>query len=186
MGDPFQLTPPLSEADVMPLRAGDAVLITGTIYTARDAAHKRLIETLEAGRDMPFDVRGQILYYVGPSPAPPGKPIGSAGPTTSGRMDRYTPALLAAGLKATIGKGARSKSVVAAMREHKAVYLAAVGGVAALLASTIVAAEPVAYEDLGTEMIRRLTVEDFPALVINDVLGNDLYEIGAEEFALDQ
>jgi len=168
--------------DVERLTVGQKVLLNGTIYTGRDAAHKRLVEALERDDPLPFEPEGQIIYYVGPSPAKPGRPIGSAGPTTSYRMDAYTPALLAAGLRATIGKGQRGEAVIEAMAEHKAVYLAAVGGAAALIARSIVAAEPVAYEDLGTEMIRRLTVEDFPAVVVNDTRGNDLYREGRERY----
>jgi len=151
------------------------VLISGVLYTARDAAHKRMIETLERGEELPFDVRGQVLYYVGPTPAPPGRVIGAAGPTSSYRMDAYAPALLARGLKGMIGKGPRSESVKQALQEHTAVYLGGLGGAGALLARTIRAAELVAYEDLGTEAIRRLEVEGFPAIVINDCYGGDAY-----------
>jgi len=164
------------------LNVGDTVLISGTIYTGRDAAHKRLIELLEAGKELPIDIKGQIIYYVGPSPARPGKPVGSAGPTTSYRMDPYAPKLLALGLKAMIGKGSRSQDVINAMKKHKAVYLAAVGGAAALIARSIKKAEIVAYEDLGSEAIRRMEVEDFPAIVVNDTKGNDLYKIGTEQY----
>ncbi len=170
-----RLSPPLSDSDVEGLRAGDRVLITGVLYTARDAAHKRLIELIESGGELPFDIKGQIIYYVGPTPAKPGQVIGSAGPTTSGRMDAYTPKLLELGLKATIGKGARSSAVKEAMKKYKAVYMAAVGGAAALISKCIKKAEVIAYEDLGPEAIRRLEVEDFPAVVINDIYGNDLF-----------
>jgi fumarate hydratase subunit beta len=173
-----KLKPPLRDRDVRRLEAGQLVHITGTVYTARDAAHARLVALLEAGESLPFDPRGQIIYYVGPSPAPPGLPIGAAGPTTSYRMDRFTPRLLAAGIKATIGKGARSNDVLEAMREHHAVYLAATGGAAALLASRILSAEVIAFEDLGPEAVHRLEVREFPTVVINDVQGNDLYELG--------
>jgi fumarate hydratase subunit beta len=174
----IDLSPPLTDERVASLRAGDVVRITGEIYTARDAAHARLVELLDRGDPLPFDPVGQILYYVGPAPAPPGLPIGAAGPTTSYRMDKFTVPLLKAGIKATIGKGARSNDVVEAMREYKAVYLAATGGAGALLASRIVHCEVVAFEDLGTEAVHRIKVEGFPAVVINDLNGNDLYEIG--------
>jgi len=183
MPSPIQLTPPLTDADVERLRAGDRVLISGVVYTARDAAHKRLVALVDAGEKLPFDLRGQIIYYVGPTPAPPGRPIGSAGPTTSSRMDSYAPKLLANGLKAMVGKGQRSVAVIEAMKTHKAVYLAAVGGAGALLAKTVKKAEIVAYEDLGAEAIRRLTVENFPAVVVNDVRGNDLYQDGLRRYA---
>ncbi|MBM4085743.1 MAG: Fe-S-containing hydro-lyase [Planctomycetes bacterium] len=182
MPSPIQLIPPLTIADVERLRAGDRVLISGVVYTARDAAHKRLVALVDAGEKLPFDLRGQIIYYVGPTPAPPGRPIGSAGPTTSSRMDSYAPKLLANGLKAMVGKGQRSVAVIEAMKTHKAVYLAAVGGAGALLAKTVKKAEIVAYEDFGAEAIRRLTVENFPAVVVNDVLGNDLYKEGVRRF----
>ena len=182
MTKPIKITPPLSDADVERLRAGDKVLITGVLYTARDAAHKRLVELLDKGEKLPFDVKGQIIYYVGPTPPKPGQIIGSAGPTTSGRMDAYTPRLLELGLKGTIGKGQRSAEVVEAMKKYKAVYLAAVGGAAALIAKTIKKAEIVAYEDLGPEAIRRLEVVDFPAIVVNDINGNDLFRIGVERY----
>src|SRR3989337_2208091 len=177
MGNPIKLPPPLTDKDVENLRAGDKVLITGVLYTARDAAHKRLIELLDKGEKLPFDVKGQLIYYVGPTPAKPGQVIGSAGQTTSGRMDAYTPRLLELGLKGTIGKGQRSAEVVEAMKKYKAVYLAAVGGAAALIAKTIKKAEIVAYEDLGPEAIRRLEVVDFPAIGVNDINGNDLFKI---------
>ena len=182
MTQPIKLTPPLTDKDVEKLKAGDKVLITGVLYTARDAAHKRFIELLDKGEKLPFDVKGQLIYYVGPTPAKPGQVIGSAGPTTSGRMDAYTPRLLELGLKGTIGKGQRSAEVVEAMKKYKAVYLAAVGGAAALIAKTIKKAEIVAYEDLGPEAIRRLEVVDFPAIVVNDINGNDLFRIGVERY----
>ncbi len=182
MAYPIKITPPLSDADVDKLKAGDKVLITGILYTARDAAHKRLFELLERGEKLPFDVKGQLIYYVGPTPAKPGQVIGSAGPTTSGRMDAYTPRLLELGLKGTIGKGQRSQEVIEAMKKNKAVYLAAVGGAAALIAKSIKKAEVIAYEDLGPEAIRRLEVVDFPAIVVNDINGNDLFKIGVEKF----
>jgi fumarate hydratase subunit beta len=173
---PHLLTTPLEEPQALALRAGDRVLITGAVYTARDAAHKRMVEALAAGRGLPFDPRGQVIYYAGPSPAPPGRVIGAAGPTTSSRMDAYAPALYEAGIRATIGKGARSGEVRRAIVECRALYLAAVGGAGALLARCIRAVEVVAYAELGTEAVRRLTVEDFPAVVVNDAHGADLYE----------
>jgi fumarate hydratase subunit beta len=176
------LKTPLSDKDVEALHSGDKVLITGCIYTARDAAHKRLIELIDKGLELPFDIKGQVIYYVGPTPPKPGKPIGSAGPTTSYRMDTYTVKLLEKGLRATIGKGNRTPPVIEAMKKYKAVYLAAVGGAGALLARTIKRAEVIAYEDLGPEAIRKLYVEDFPAIVINDIYGNDLYEIGVKKY----
>lgn len=171
----YHLTTPLTDADVVPLKSGDVVYITGHIYTARDAAHKRLIETLDAGNPLPFDLKGALIYYVGPSPAPPGRPIGSAGPTTSYRMDTYAPRLHALGLKGTIGKGKRSDEVKSALAEHKAVYLGATGGAGALLSQRITDAKIIAYEELGPEAIRELTVKDFPLLVINDCHGGELY-----------
>jgi len=183
VGDLVHLTTPLSDDDVVRLKAGDRVRLFGVLLTGRDAAHKRLIEALDAGQPLPVDVRGQIIYYVGPTPPPPGMVIGSAGPTTGGRMDRYAPRLMALGLKGMIGKGHRSQPVRDAMREHRAVYFGAVGGAGALLSGFITAAEVVAYEDLGTEAIRRLTVEDFPVIVVDDTHGNDLYEEGVKQYA---
>lgn len=174
----MRLTAPLTDDVVAQLRAGDSVLISGTIYVARDAAHKRLAAALEAGQPLPFDLRGQIVYYMGPSPARPGRPIGSAGPTTSYRMDPYTPALLAAGLKGMIGKGNRSQVVREALQRYRAVYFASVGGAAALIAQSVRAAEVIAYPELGAEAVRRLEVVDFPAIVINDAYGGDAYETG--------
>lgn len=169
------LTTPLSDADVEKLRSGDVVYITGHIYTARDAAHKRLVDALDKGDNLPFDLEGALVYYVGPSPAPPGRPIGAAGPTTSYRMDTYAPRLHALGLKGSIGKGKRNDAVKAALKEHKAVYLGATGGAGALLSQRITDARVIAYEDLGPEAIRELTVKDFPVLVINDCHGGELY-----------
>lgn len=166
---------PLNGEDIEQLRCGEQVLIQGTVYAARDAAHRRMVEALEKGQSLPFDLRGQIIYYVGPCPAPPGKVIGSAGPTTSGRMDAYAPLLIKEGLRAMVGKGDRSPEVVEAMREHKAVYLAAVGGAGAYLARRIVSAEVVAYPDLGPEALLRLEVQDFPCIVVIDCQGNNLY-----------
>lgn len=182
MTEPIRITPPLTDADVEGLRAGDKVLITGVIYTARDAAHKRLIELIEKGEKLPIELKGQIIYYVGPTPAKPGQAIGSAGPTTSGRMDAYTPKLLELGLKGMVGKGGRGKEVIEAIKKHRCVYMAAVGGAAALIARSIRKAEIVAYEDLGPEAIRRLEVVDFPAIVANDVHGGDLFAQGVEKY----
>ncbi|HET8578085.1 MAG TPA: Fe-S-containing hydro-lyase [Methylomirabilota bacterium] len=177
------ITPPLTDADVELLKAGDRVRITGVMYTARDAAHGRLLPLIEAGKPLPIDVKGQIIYYTGPSPARPGDVVGSIGPTTGGRMDKYTPKLLALGLKGTLGKGARSQPVKDALREHKAVYFGAIGGAGAVLSRFVRKLKVVAYEDLGTEAIRRLEVEGFPAIVINDCHGGDLYEDGMKQFA---
>ena len=178
----IHLKTPLKTEDLEKLKIGDQVYITGTVYTGRDAAHKRLVELLEKGEKLPFDPEGQIIYYVGPAPAPPGKPIGSAGPTTSYRMDPYAPALIAKGLKGMIGKGARDKGVKDAMTEHKAVYFAAVGGAAALIAKSIKSAELIAYEDLGAEAVRRLEVKDLPVVVVIDSEGNNLYEEGKKAY----
>ena len=179
----ISLTLPLKTEDIEKLRAGDQVLLTGTLYTGRDAAHRRLIESLEKGGKLPIDLRGQVLYYVGPTPAPPGRPIDAAGPTTSGRMDRYTPQLLAAGLKGMIGKGFRSPAVKESIKRHKAIYFAAIGGAGALISKSIKKAEVVAYPDLGTEAIHRLEVENFPVIVINDIHGGDLYQEGTARYA---
>ncbi len=173
-----ELTMPLSRENVSALRAGDLVRLTGPLYTARDAAHKRLIALMAEGKPLPLPIRDQVLYYVGPTPAPPGLPIGSAGPTTSYRMDSYTPPLLDAGLAGMIGKGVRSREVIGAMIRNKAVYFGATGGAAALLARSVTKAEVIAFPDLGTEAIRRLTVSAFPAIVLIDSLGNSLYETG--------
>lgn len=170
------LRAPLSDAEILPLRAGDLVRFDGHIYTARDAAHQRLVAALEAGEALPLDLNGQVIYYVGPTPAVEGRPVGAAGPTTSGRMDRYTPALLRTGVRALIGKGYRSPAVREALVQYGALYLAATGGAGALLGATITAAEVVAYADLGPEAIYRFTVQDFPAIVVNDTLGSDLYQ----------
>jgi fumarate hydratase subunit beta len=177
------LTPPLTDADVESLRSGDRVRISGVLYTARDAAHGRLLPLIEAGRALPIDVRGQIIYYTGPSPARPGDVVGSIGPTTGGRMDTFTPALLALGLKGTIGKGGRSEAVKEALRAHKGVYFGAIGGAGAVLSRFVKKLEVVAYEDLGTEAIRRLEVDGFPAIVINDCHGGDLYQDGMKQYA---
>lgn len=177
-----KITSPFSDETIAGLRAGDQVLISGTLYTARDAAHGRLIDALDRKQELPFDPRGQTIYYVGPTPPPPGRVIGSAGPTTSGRMDSFTPRLLAAGLKGMIGKGSRSPEVKRAIKKHRAIYFAATGGAGALIARSIKAVEMVAYEDLGTEAIRKLTVEDLPAIVVNDIHGGDLYEEGKARY----
>ena len=176
---------PLSEKTVAGLKAGDNLLLYGVLYVARDAAHRRMIETLDKGKTLPFDIKGQTLYYMGPSPAPPGRVIGSAGPTTSARMDPYTPRLLAAGLKGMIGKGVRSPKVKKALKKYKAVYLAAVGGAGALISKTIVKSEVVAYADLGPEAILKLEVKEFPVTVINDIYGGDLYIQGKKKYSLD-
>jgi fumarate hydratase subunit beta len=178
-----KLTTPLTDNAIEQLHAGDKVSITGTIYVGRDAAHKRLVASLEAGEPLPFDPTGQIIYYMGPAPAKPGDPIGSAGPTTSYRMDPYAPKMLEAGLKGMIGKGNRSMRVRQAMQEHKAVYLAATGGAGALIAKSIKSATVIAYDDLGAEALRRLEVEDFPAIVVNDIYGGDAYEHGLKQFS---
>ena len=167
---------PVRKEDMVSLCAGDYVYLTGTIYTARDAAHKRMQETLAEGNALPMQLEGNIIYYMGPSPAREGRAIGSAGPTTASRMDKYTPALLDLGLKGMIGKGKRSLEVKAAIRRNKAVYFAAVGGAGALLSKSIVKSEVIAYDDLGTEAIRKLEVKDFPVIVVIDSEGNDLYE----------
>ncbi len=179
----IKLTTPLSDDVVAKLRIGQKVLLNGVLYTGRDAAHKKMIELLDNGKDLPFDLRGQIIYYVGPSPAKPGRVIGSAGPTTSGRMDVYAPRLIALGLKGMVGKGKRSPEVIKAMKQFKAVYFAAVGGAAALISKCIKEAEVVAYPELGPEAIHRLVVEDFPVIVVNDALGGDLYEEGTKIYA---
>lgn len=182
MTEPIRLKTPLTNQDVERLKIGDRVLLNGIIYTGRDAAHKRLYDLLKEGKELPFDIRGQIIYYVGPTPAKPGQVFGSAGPTTSYRMDAYAPALIEKGLKGMIGKGMRSDAVKEAMKKDKAVYFAATGGAGALLAKKVKKAEVVAYEDLGPEAIRRLEVEDLPVIVINDVRGNDLYIEGEKRY----
>jgi fumarate hydratase subunit beta len=182
VSEAIRITPPLSEADARALEAGDEVLITGTIYTARDAAHRRLVDLLDAGGEPPFGLEGQVIYYVGPTPASPGRPVGSAGPTTSTRMDPFTPRVLAEGVRAVIGKGDRSAEVAEALAEHGAVYLAATGGAGALLAERIKSAEVVAWPELGTEAVHRFEVEDFPAIVVMDARGGDLYRSGREKY----
>jgi len=173
---------PLTDKIIADLKAGDDLLLSGVLYVARDAAHKRMVEALDRGDPLPFDIKGQTIYYMGPSPAPPGKVIGSAGPTTSSRMDIYTPRLLAAGLKGMIGKGVRSPEVKEALKKYKAVYLAAVGGAGALISKTIIKSEVVAYPELGPEAILKIEVKDFPATVINDIYGGDLYAEGKAQY----
>ena len=167
---------PISDEEIKELRAGDMLYLTGTIYTARDAAHKRMYEAIQRGEEVPFELNGAFVYYLGPTPARPGQVIGSAGPTTSSRMDKYTPILLEHGLKGMIGKGKRSQAVIDSIVEHGAIYLAAVGGLGALLSKRIVKSEVIAYDDLGTEAIRKLEVEKLPVVVIIDTLGNNAYE----------
>ncbi len=177
---------PFDDETVRNLRSGDRVLITGVICVARDAAHKRMIESLDAGNPLPFYIKGQTIYYMGPTPARPGQPIGSAGPTTSSRMDVYTPRLIAGGLKAMIGKGSRSPAVKDAMKKYQAVYLSAIGGTGALISKSIKKSEIVAYEELGAEAVRRLEVVDFPVIVINDIYGGDLYQEGKARYRIEQ
>ncbi len=181
--DRIKLQLPLDPEQVKTLRAGDLVSLSGVLYTARDAAHKRLVAALDQGEPLPLAIDGATIYYAGPCPAKPGRPIGSAGPTTSGRMDAYAPRLLAQGLVAMIGKGARTEAVIEAMKQHGAVYFGATGGAGALLAQRIKSAEVVAYGDLGAEAIRRLVVEDFPVIVLIDSQGNNLYESGPKAWA---
>ena len=178
-----RITTPLTDEAIADLRSGDKVLITGYLYTARDAAHKRMVETIEKGGEPPIDLEGQIIYYVGPTPPREGQVIGSAGPTTAIRMDRYVEPLLKLGLKGMIGKGYRSPQVRELLKKYRAVYFAAVGGVAVLLQKHIKSSEMIAYEDLGTEAIRRLYVEDFPVIVANDIYGGDIFEEGKKKYA---
>ncbi len=175
---------PMDKAAIEELKAGDMVFISGTIYTARDAAHKRMSEALQSGEQLPIDLKGNIIYYMGPSPAREGRPIGSAGPTTASRMDKYTPKLLDLGLSGMIGKGKRSKDVIEAMVRNGAVYFAAIGGAGALLSKAITESEVIAYDDLGTEAIRKLTVDRFPAIVVIDSKGNNLYETATAEYTI--
>ena len=179
-----KVTLPLTDETLKGLKAGDNILLTGVIYVARDAAHKRLVEALDQGKPLPLDIKGQTVYFMGPSPAKPGQPIGSAGPTTSGRMDAYSPRLIAEGLKGMIGKGMRSPAVKDAMKKYKAVYLAAIGGAGALIARSIKKSEVIAYEELGAEAIRRLEVADFPVTVVNDIYGGDLYQEGKAKYKI--
>lgn len=182
MSNIIHLKTPLQDNEIANLRIGDRVFLGGIVYTARDAAHKRLAELIDQGKELPFDIRDQIIYYVGPSPARPDRPIGSCGPTTSYRMDVYTPRLLARGLKATIGKGDRSECVIEAMKQYRAVYFVATGGAAALLAKAVKKADIIAYKDLGAEAVMRIEVEDFPVVVANDIYGNDLYREGIAKY----
>lgn len=179
------ITVPLTREDTAFLRAGDYVYLTGTIYTARDAAHKRMYEALEKGERLPLDIRDNVIYYMGPSPAREGRVIGSAGPTTASRMDKYAPSLLDMGLRGMIGKGRRLQTVKEAVVRNGAVYFAAIGGAGALLSRSIIASEVIAYEDLGTEAIRRLEVKNFPVIVVMDSMGNDLYETAAQQYRRD-
>ena len=183
MQETIRLTTPLKREDVEGLRIGDRVLLNGIVFTARDAAHKRLIQLIEGGDTLPFDLEGSVIYYVGPSPAKPGQAVGAAGPTTSYRMDAYAPTLIERGLRGMIGKGKRNDAVKDAMRSHKAVYFAAIGGAGALMAKSILSAEVIAYPELGPEAIRRLEVRNFPVIVANDTHGGDLYEEGAKAYA---
>ena len=177
-----KINTPLTEEAIESLKTGDEVLLTGVIYTARDAAHRRIVESIDKGEGTPIDLNGQIIYYVGPTPPRPGEVIGSAGPTTAYRMDPFTPRMLDQGIKAAIGKGGRSKEVRESLISHKAVYFGAIGGSGALLSETIKSVEVVAYEDLGPEAIRKLEVQDFPVIVVNDIYGNDLLEQGRSEW----
>ncbi len=182
MSDVKRITTPLTDEIIEDLKVGDRVLLSGVVYTARDAAHKRMLEEYEKTGKLPIDVKGQVIYYVGPTPPKPGQVIGSAGPTTAYRMDKYTPKLHELGLKGTIGKGFRTQPVKEALKKYKAVYFAAYGGTAALLAKHIVSAEIVAYEDLGTEAIRKLVFKDFPVIVANDIYGGDIFQQGQEKY----
>ena len=176
---------PVDEKTIKKLKAGDQVFITGVIYVGRDAAHKRMVEALDQGKPLPFDIKGQAIYYMGPAPAKPGQPIGSAGPTTSGRMDAYSPRLMAEGLKVMIGKGMRSQAVKDAIKKHGAIYLAAIGGAGALISKSVKKSQVIAYGELGAEAVLRLEVENFPATVINDIYGGDLYEEGKAKYKID-
>ena len=177
------LSAPFTTEMITPLRAGDMCYISGTIYTARDAAHKRLVEMLGRGEEMPFDFEGQVVYYAGPCPAKPGQPIGSVGPTTGGRMDAYSPTLIAQGLRVMIGKGLRSPEVVDAIKKYQGVYFAAIGGAAALMGKCVKEAEVIAFDDLGPEAIRKLRVEELPVIVAIDSLGGDVYSLGRSQYA---
>lgn len=178
------ITLPLTDEIIKDLHAGDNVMLSGVLYVGRDVAHKRLVEALDKGVALPFDIKGQTIYYMGPSPAKPGQVIGAAGPTTSGRMDSYAPRLMQEGLKGMIGKGNRAKPVKEAMVKYKAVYFAAIGGAGALIAKSIKKSEVVAYEELGAEALRKLEVENFPVTVINDIYGKDLYDEGKAKYRI--
>ena len=182
MSKPKRIDLPLTEEMLSDLHAGDSLLLNGVIYVARDAAHKRMVEALDQSKPLPVDVAGQTFYFMGPSPARPGRPIGAAGPTTSGRMDAYSPRLMAVGLKGMIGKGPRSQDVKDAMVKYKAIYMGAIGGAGAMISKSILKADVVAYEELGAEALRRLEVRDFPVTVINDIYGGDLYEEGKRQY----
>ncbi len=182
----LQISCPFSSDTIEQLHAGDLVSITGTLYTARDAAHKRMAEALDAGQELPFDIKGNVIYYMGPSPAREGRPIGSAGPTTASRMDKYAPRLLDLGMAGMVGKGKRTQEVLDAVVRNHAIYLAAVGGAGALLSKAIQTSEVIAYEDLGTEAIRKLEVVDFPAIVVADCHGGNLYETAIREFCTEE
>ncbi len=182
MSNEIHLTTPLKTEDLEKLNVGDKVLISGKVYTARDAAHKRLVELVQAGKELPFNINGAVIYFVGPAPAPPGKPIGSAGPTTSYRMDPYSPTLLDVGLKAMIGKGQRGTAVINSIIKNKAIYLVAIGGAAVVTAQSVTSCKIIAYEDLGAEAIRELEVENFPAFVANDTKGQDIFKLGKEKY----
>jgi len=178
----YSLTTPLTSEDTKKLKAGDTVLLNGTLYTARDAAHSRLVKLIEEGKELPFDIEGSVIYFVGPTPPKPGDPIGSAGPTTSYRMDSFSPTMLKHGSKGMIGKGKRSQEVKDACVEYDGVYFGATGGAGALLGKQITSAEVIAYPELGPEAVRKITVKDFPVTVINDTYGNDLYQLGREQY----
>ena len=180
--DYIKLTPPLKDEVIEKLKVGDRVLITGTMYTGRDAAHKKMVELIDKGEKMPFDPTGQIIYFVGPAPAKPGQVMNSAGPTTSGRMNKFSPIVIGAGLKGMVGKGEMGTEVVEAMKKHKAVYMVATGGAAALIADKITGAEVVAWEELGPEAVRKLTVNEFPAIVAQDCSGGNIFVEGVEKY----
>jgi fumarate hydratase subunit beta len=182
MAEIKRLKTPLTNDDLKELRVGDKVMLSGSLYSARDAAHKRIVDLMDRNQKLPFDLQGAAIYYVGPSPAKPGYAIGSAGPTTSGRMDAYTPLLISKGLKGMVGKGPRSEEVKEAMKQHGAVYFAAVGGAGALISKSITSAEVVAYPELGAEAIRLMEVKDLPLIVAIDMFGNDLYQTGKEAY----
>jgi len=178
----YTLTTPLTSEDTKKLKAGDTVLLNGTLFTARDAAHSRLVKLIENGEELPFDIEGSVIYFVGPTPPKPGDPIGSAGPTTSYRMDSFSPTMLKNGSKGMIGKGKRNQAVKDACVEYDGIYFGATGGAGALLGKKITSAEVVAYPELGPEAVRKITVQDFPVTVINDTYGNDLYQMGREKY----
>jgi len=182
MSKTYNLTTPLTEEQTRILKAGDIVYLSGVIFTARDAAHKRLVDLIEAGKELPFDLEGSVIYFVGPTPPKPGDPIGSAGPTTSYRMDSYSPTMLKNGSKGMIGKGKRNQEVKDACKEYGGIYFGATGGAGALLGKQIKSAEIIAYPELGPEAVRKLTVENFPVTVINDTYGADLYQMGREQY----